>query len=320
MFQTEFNNADKKSGYHKEICFANSDSKSLDNFIGILLKKSSLSIKFENNSDNISIKLSSIKRIFSNGYFGINKYINYYFNKKLLSQLEIKNLIKEKEINDETTEEDEEETTTVIVKKNEPSKSQKNLDKDKQAIQIDVKNKNENIFNPELPLLNQKITNTFSNIENMPNKYINLIILCNKITISIDFLKYLYLTLFFCGLLNLKWFFIFLFGKIKIYDLLYHFFLLPMALLLMITGLYGYKKVNKNIYDDKYCLIFTYLCFFAPIFGFSLSKLSSEDFIRKKLMVNNIINFISSLFSFICITIIKEIKRVNICEKDNLNA
>lgn len=320
MFQAEFNNADKKSECHKEICFSKSDSKSLDNFIDILLKKSSLSIKFENNSDNISIKLSSIKRIFSNGHFGINKYINYYFNKKLLSQLEINNLIKEKEINDETTEEDEEETTTVIIKENEPSESQKNIGKDRQVIQIDVKNKNENIFNPELPLLNQKITNTFSNIENMPNKYINLIILCNKITINIDFLKYLYLTLFFCGLLNLKWFLIFLFGKIKIYDLLYHFFLFPMALLLMITGLYGYKKVNKNIYDDKYCLIFTYLSFFAPLLGFSLSKISSEDFIKKKLMVNNIINFISSLFSFFCITIIKEIKRVNSFEKDNLNA
>ena len=225
-------------------------------------------------------------------------------------------------MNEETTEDDEESMSSV--KEDEDAPNPKNInenkDKDKQDITLNIKNKQDNIFNPEFPLLQNKVTNTFSNIEHLPQKYINLIIFCNRITISLDYLKCIYLTLFICGLFNLIYFCDIFFSKNTSLDNLYHIFCLPLAVILMITGIYGYKKVSQNKYDDENCIRLTYLSFFAPICSFAFSKIYLEENARKNFMMNVIINVISSLFSFIAITILKEFERVKNAEKNILNA
>ena len=276
-----------------------------------------LYIRFPNNKNHIDIKASSIKRILSNGKLEQTAYISLNLDIDPLSLEKGETKRKEKETNEETTEDEEE---SISIKDETNIQSPKNINSDKQVIILDVKNKNENIFNSKLPLLKNKISNTFSNIENLPKKYINLIIFYNKFTISIDSLKCLYLTIFFCGLFNLLYFFDLFFDKNRSLDYFYYILYFPLAVIFISTGIYGYKKVKENIYDSEVCLRLTYLSLISPIFIFILSKICSEISMKRNTMLNLIINFISSLFSFFCITILKEVERVNNSEKNILNA
>ena len=276
-----------------------------------------LYIRFPNNKNHIDIKASSIKRILSNGKLEQTAYISLNLDIDPLSLEKGETKRKEKETNEETTEDEEE---SISIKDETNIQSPKNINSDKQVIILDVKNKNENIFNSKLPLLKNKISNTFSNIENLPKKYINLIIFYNKFTISIDSLKCLYLTIFFCGLFNLLYFFDLFFDKNRSLDYFYYILYFPLAVIFISTGIYGYKKVKENIYDNEICLRLTYLSLISPIFIFILSKICSEISMKRNTMLNLIINFISSLFSFFCITILKEVERVNNSEKNILNA
>ena len=276
-----------------------------------------LYIRFPNNKNHIDIKASSIKRILSNGKLEQTAYISFNLDIDPLSLEKGETKRKEKETNEETTEDEEE---SISIKDEANIQSPKNINSDKQVIILDVKNKNENIFNSKLPLLKNKISNTFSNIENLPKKYINLIIFYNKFTISIDSLKCLYLTIFFCGLFNLLYFFDLFFDKNRSLDYFYYILYFPLAVIFISTGIYGYKKVKENIYDSEVCLRLTYLSLISPIFIFILSKICSEISMKRNTMLNLIINFISSLFSFFCITILNEVERVNNSEKNILNA
>ena len=276
-----------------------------------------LYIRFPNNKNHIDIKASSIKRILSNGQLEQTAYISFNLDIDPLSLEKGETKRKEKETNEETTEDEEE---SISIKDEANIQSPKNINSDKQVIILDVKNKNENIFNSKLPLLKNKISNTFSNIENLPKKYINLIIFYNKFTISIDSLKCLYLTIFFCGLFNLLYFFDLFFDKNRSLDYFYYILYFPLAVIFISTGIYGYKKVKENIYYSEICLRLTYLSLISPIFIFILSKICSEISMKRNTMLNLIIDFISSLFSFFCITILKEVERVNNSEKNILNA
>ena len=276
-----------------------------------------LYIRFPNNKNHIDIKASSIKRILSNGKLEQTAYISFNLDIDPLSLEKGETKRKEKETNEETTEDEEE---SISIKDEANIQSPKNINSDKQVIILDVKNKNENIFNSKLPLLKNKISNTFSNIENLPKKYINLIIFYNKFTINIDSLKCLYLTIFFCGLFNLLYFFDLFFDKNRSLDYFYYILYFPLAVIFTSTGIYGYKKVKENIYDNEICLRLTYISLISPIFSFILSKICSEISMKRNTMLNLIINFISSLFSFFCITILKEVERVNNSEKNILNA
>lgn len=305
---------DYKSKEKKPI--SKSDGIYLDILNKVLSSKSSFNIRSQKSSKLAELKLSSIKRIFLNGQLKQNKYILYYLNKEFISLDKVEARRKEKEFNEETT--DEESTTTVKDEEDPPSP--KILNRDNQDIVIEIKNKTENIFNPQFPLLQNQIVNKFSNIEDLPLKYINLIIFYNKITLSLDYLKCFYLTIFFCGLFNLIYFMDILLDKNSSLDNLYHIFCLPLSVILMITGIYGYKKICQSKYDDKICIKLTYLSLFAPIFSFSFSRIYLEDNTRKNIMMNIIINAISSFFSFFAITILKEFERVKNTENNILNA
>ena len=312
MFEEEEAPYKGKDYNFKEKPISKSDIANLDIFNNILSTKSLFNIGFKKHSENVELKLISIKRIFSNGLLQKNNFILYYLKKSRISIDRREDRKKEKEFIEETT--DEEST----IKDEEDPPSPKNLNKGNQDIAIDIKNKNDNIFNQNFPLLQDKIVNTFSNIEDLPLKYINLIIFYNKITLSLDYLKCFYLTLFFCGLFNLIYFLDILFDKNYPLDNLYHIFCLPLALILMSSGVYGYRKACQNIYNDKTCIRLTYLSSISPIFSFAFSRIYLQGENRKNLMMNFIINLISSFFSFLCVTILKEVERVKKCEKNIL--
>jgi hypothetical protein len=284
---------------------SNLENNNIDIFNQIL-NKSALYITNQNFVKHIKIKSKSIKRILSNGELEHNEYIFFYFYKE-----------------DKNNNNKMESTKNNKIKIN-LIKESSNIKKENKETNTDlnVKNKNENIFDPELPLLSSKISNTFSNVENFPKKYINLILCGNKIIISLDYLKCFYLTIFFCGLFNLISFVNNLFfknGNNYKYDNLYDIVSCPLALVLMITGIYGFKKVNSNVYDDEICINLTNISFILPICSFALSKLASRRYIAKSTTMNIVINLISSIFSLFCIIILKEAEREKNSEKNIIN-
>ena len=306
----------KNKKYKKQL-ISNSDNINLDTFSKMLSSKLLIFIANQNESNPINIKVFSIKRILLNGKLKPNEFILFYLYKESLKKSKSKNKKKEEDINEEITE-DEDENAAAIKKDKVENKNQIS-NNNKENINLVIKNKNENIFNPEFPLLQNKITNTYSNIENLPNKYVNLIIFYNKITISIDYLKCFYLTLFLCGIFNLINYLFFLYNKninFCDFNILYYILYFLLAFLLMVTGIFGYKKINENVYNNKVCLGLTQLSFISPIFSLVLSRISSENIINRNVIVDIIINFIISFISFLCIFILKEIKRVQNSEKN----
>ena len=297
-----------KDKHYKNKFSTNIENNNTDISNQILSNKSTLYITNQNFVKHIKIKSKSIKRILSNGELEPNEYIFFYFyreedknNNKMESSKNNKMKIK------------------INLKKESNNINKENKETN---IALSVKNKNDNIFDPELPLLSNKISNTFSNVENFPKKYINLILCGNKIIISLDYLKCFYLTIFFCGLFNFINFVNNLFIKNGFnykYENLYDIFSCPLALILMITGIYGFKKVNSNIYDDEICINLTNISFILPICSFALSKLTSRRYIAKNITMNIVINLISSIFALFCIIILKEAEREKNSEKNIIN-
>ena len=300
----------------------NNIAQSLDSSIysKIIESKSSLNIKIQNKLSNINLDISSLKRIFSYNQLDYIKYISLIQDKEELNMnIEVNSLSEsltipvnrktEKEINEETTEED------TTIKEDDLINDEKN----KSNVSISVKIKNDNIYDPNFPLLKNKIDNTFSNIDKVPQKYLSLIICGNKAIINLDYLKCIYPTIFCCGIFNLLYFVNIVLKIYKHMNMVFHYLLcFPIAILLIITGIYGYKKVKKNIYNDDFCMILTNICSIAPIFSFALCLIYQEKFLNNHIIINFLINFISCFFSFSCIIILKEAERMKKSEKDIL--
>ena len=278
----------------------------------VVESKFSLNIKLSNKSSNVNLDKSSLKRIFSYNQLDYKEYISLIYDKDVLNlNLEINslseslnipvNIKSEKEINEETTEEGNE----TKIKEDDCLNEEKN----KKNVSLPVKPKNESLYDSNFPLLKNKISNTFSNIDKVPQKYLSLIICGNKVIISLDYLKCIYPTIFCCGIFNLLYFVNII---LKIYtqiNMMFHYiFYIPIAILLIITGIYGYKKVK----------VLTNICSIAPIFSFVLSLIYKEKFENNHIILNFLINFISCFFSFSCIIILKEAERMKNSEKDIL--
>lgn len=276
----------------------------------IISEKKIMNIIINNKNTNISLDISSIKQIFSFNQLDINEYITLFSNKIAANKKSEKNFRKkEKEINEETTDDGEE----SIIKEDDYL----NDNKDKNDLSLEVKRENSNVFVPDLPFINNNIINVFSSLDKVPQKYLSLIICGNKTIINIDYLKCIYPSILCCGILDLIYFVNILSTINTHLNLSFHYFLyLPLALLLIITGFYGYKKVKKNIYDNEFCFILTNICAIAPIFSFALSWIYKTEFSNWQILANFFINFISCFFSLSCIVILKEAERIKNIERD----
>ena len=169
--------------------------------------------------------------------------------------------------------------------------------------------KNDLKYDPDIELLD----NTSN--ENIIQKDEYLISLYkNKIKITNENLKCFYLSLLLCGLIYTIYFLDVIMDKNKTINCLYNIFSFPMAALLIITGIYGYYMINKKIYDDKLCIILTYLCFITPFVSFFFARISSQENVRKNIIMSIISNIIIAFVSGICIYILNKL-----AEKNNKN-
>ena len=311
---------EQQSLAQKNLILKNNKSTKISNFNKIFSKRSKPCIIISKTSNKISLDISSMVRIFSLNQLNYNEYVNFLYDKEKLniksenhSLIECAIVSKNKNEFKKMDEETEYISNKNTIKEDVYLKEQKN----KNAFDTSELKKNENIFDPDFPLLNNKIINTFSNIDNFPQKYLSLIICGNKAIISLDYLKCIYPTISCCGIFNLLYFINILFTINTELNLSFHYFLyIPLALLLTFTGVYGYEKVKKNIYDNEFCITLTNICTIAPIFSFALSLIHKEEITKGQLVVNFIINFVSCFFSFCCIIILKEAERMENCEKE----
>ena len=130
-------------------------------------------------------------------------------------------------------------------------------------------------------------------------------------------MKCIYPTIFCCGVFNFLYFINILFTINTELNLSFHYFIyIPLAFLLIFTGVYGYKKVKKNIYDNEFCITLTNICAISPIFSFALSWIYKQEIAKSQLITNFLINFLSCSSSFCCIIILKEAERMKNCEKE----
>ena len=311
---------EQQSLAQKNLILKNNKSTKISNFNKTFSKRSKPCVIISKTSNKISLDISSMVRIFSLNQLNYNEYVNFLYDKEKLniksenhSLIECAIVSKNKNEFKKMDEETEYISNKNTIKEDVYLKEQKN----KNAFDTSELKKNENIFDQDFPLLNNKIINTFSNIDNFPQKYLSLIICGNKAIISLDYLKCIYPTISCCGIFNLLYFINILFTINTELNLSFHYFLyIPLALLLTFTGVYGYEKVKKNIYDNEFCITLTNICTIAPIFSFALSLIHKEEIAKGQLVVNFIINFVSCFFSFCCIIILKEAERMENCEKE----
>ena len=335
MSERKLNIEDKKYDYFIKEYISNSDSEDLNIYSKILLRKSFFHITNNEHSNHIKIMPTSLTKILSLGQIEPNEQILFCFYKDELPNKTISNVEKSKNRNKGKKERDNNNDYTTHHKTKLRS-AKRNKKKDKEQIEekkedeeivLDVSSpeqlislkemkndiddiyadKNTNNFDTELDLLNIKSNEDYIKMDSQNQKYI-ITLFNNKIKITNDNLKCFYLCLFFCGLLFCIYLLDVLIDKNKTLNCLYNLCCFPLSVLLIITGIYGYNKINKKIYEDAICIVLTYSSCVSPFINFIFSRISSEENVRKNIILTILINLFPICFSGLCVYILKELQ------------
>lgn len=335
MSERKLNIEDKNYDYFIKEYISNSDSEDLNIYSKILSRKSFFHITNNEHSNHIKILPTSLTKILFLGQLEANEQILFCFYKDELPDKNLSNKEKQKNRNKSKKERDKS-NDNITHHKTKLRSAKRNKKKDKEQIEekkndeevvLDVSspeqlishkemkndiddvytNKNTNNFDTELDLLNIKTNEDYIRTDNQNQKYI-ITLFNNKIKITNDNLKCFYLCLFFCGLLFCIYLLDILIDKNKSFKCLYNLCCFPLSVLLIITGIYGYNKINKKIYDDAICLVLSYSSCASPFINFIFSRISSEDNVRKNIILTILINLFPICFSGLCVYILKELQ------------
>ena len=117
-------------------------------------------------------------------------------------------------------------------------------------------------------------------------------------------LKWIYLLLVLCGIVNIIYFFYCLFDIKFLFN----------AFLIMIfgfgnifTGFLGFNKINKKIYNDKLLNILTYSCTAIPILNVILILASRKT--KGHIAFGLIVNIVAIIFAILCILFTQQLKK-----------
>ena len=331
MEKRKLNIDDNEYDYYIDEYYSDSQLTDLNIYFQILSNKSLYFITNQNHSNHIKLSPSSLKKILLLGKLEPNEHILFcYYKDNIPDNIKENsdNIIKNQKNNLDKKGKN-------IKKKLRSGKKQKEKKENKENDDIvlnvsspdqllrDDQNENNNInnvflnnysesngviYDPELDLLNNKSNENLLKIGGQQNNYL-LFIYNNKIKITNDNLKCFYLSLFFCGLIYIIYFLDVLIDKNKTMYCIYNVFCALMSILLILTGLYGYNKINKKIYDDKICFILTFSCIISTFINFILSRLSAQENVRNNIIMSVFINLITLFFSGACAYILYELQK-----------
>ena len=311
MSKRKLNIEDKKYNYYIKEYTSDSESSNLNVYTNILSNKSFFYITNQNHSNFIKIAPSSLKQILIKGQLEPNEQILFSYYKDILPGKHYTTEKEEYNIN-----KDNHHKNKLRSVKNEKEKRKdediilniKNLENNKININENNYLKNENNYGSEseLEFLNNK-TNDYLPIN---NKYL-ISFYYNKIKITNDNFKCFYLSLFFCGLIYFLYVLDVLIDKNKSIKFFYNFFSFQMSILLISTGLYGYFLINKKIYNNKICKYMTCSSIIVPFISFILARISSDENIRKNILISICLNLITLFFASICFYILNELQKKN---------
>ena len=320
MSKRKLNIEDKKYNYYIKEYLSDSETSDINIYSNIISNKSLFHVTNQNHSSHISIKPQSLQKILLNGELEPYEQILFCYYKDMIPQLFNNNEKQKKENHHKNRlrstkkeKEKKKENGDIILNVVNPNNFEENDEKRNMNVNNNnfylnnFNEKNDDIkYGPDFELLDN-VTN-----ENIKPKEEYLITLYkNKININNENLKCFYLSLLVCGLIYIIYFLDVIMDKNKTINCLYNISSFPMATLLIITGIYGYYLINTKIYDDKLCIILTYLCFISPFISFIFSRISSQENVRKNIIMSIFINITIVFLSGICIYILNKLAKKN---------
>ena len=117
-------------------------------------------------------------------------------------------------------------------------------------------------------------------------------------------LKWFYLLLALCGIANVVYFFIIVFGITFILNTLPF---IIFGIIDIFTGLFGFITINKRIYNNTFLFILTVLCAILPIANIALIFING--FQNAQMIFGLIVNPLTIIFAILCIIFTKKFKQ-----------
>ena len=205
--------------------------------------------------------------------------------------------------------------TQTLSNQNLQSKNPENLNKvpptiSYKSIDEPLSEKNDNVliqFNNPTPDVNNNNKNN--------NNYENENIMFKKTENSDNLLmvglppeavkiKWFYLLLVLCGIINVIYFFYCLFGIKFLFN---SFLIMLFGIVQILTGVIGHSKINKKIYDDKMLYILTLVCAILPIVSFLLILMAKTT--RSHIVFELIVHAIAITFAILCLVFTGQLKK-----------
>ena len=302
-----------KTGEDKQFEYYRNDSEVLSGdgteeaYEEILNTKEEFIVKI--NNKQLTIKKRTLNRIMILSDSQPEEQILFSHYKTVENRNSIENLKKDLLSNDDITSQKQNNAENVRQPNPDPLISYKNIDEP-------LSNNNNNVaVNINTPTINTTNNNNDANdndnimlkkVENSNN------ILQVGLPPKAVKIKWFYLILVLCGIVDSIYFFYCLFSIGFYFNTL---LIMIFGLIIIFTGILGYNKINKKIYDDKILNLLTILCLILPIVNFILILINSMT--SGHFIFGLIISILTISFAVLCILFTSQLKKDEECLKIN---
>ena len=301
-----------KTGEDKQFEYYRNDSEVLSGdgteeaYEEIINSKEQFIVKI--NNKQLTIKKRTLNKIMILSDSQPEEQILFSHYKTVENRNSIENLKKDLLSNDDITSQKQNNTQNVKQPNDDPLISYKKIDEP-------LSNNNNVAVNVNIPTINSNNTsNTSNDTDNIMFKKTEN----SKNLLQVGLppkavkIKWFYLILVLCGIVDSIYFFYCLFSIGFYFNTL---LIMIFGLIIIFTGILGYNKINKKIYDDKILNLLTILCLILPIVNFILILINSMT--SGHFIFGLIISILTISFAVLCILFTSQLKKDEECLKLN---
>ena len=301
-----------KTGEDKQFEYYRNDSEVLSGdgteeaYEEIINSKEEFIVKI--NNKQLTIKKRTLNKIMILSDSQPEEQILFSHYKTVENRNSIENLKKDLLSNDDITSQKQNNTQNVKQPNDDPLISYKKIDEP-------LSNNNNVAVNVNIPTINSNNTsNTSNDTDNIMFKKTEN----SKNLLQVGLppkavkIKWFYLILVLCGIVDSIYFFYCLFSIGFYFNTL---LIMIFGLIIIFTGILGYNKINKKIYDDKILNLLTILCLILPIVNFILILINSMT--SGHFIFGLIISILTISFAVLCILFTSQLKKDEECLKIN---